>query len=224
VLEEHVHAYGRADYHERVQAGLEVYSAVGAACSSGFSARGPRRGRRYYRLTLARHCGHSEWFLGGKKVGFTMMRSHTGDDVDSQTISLTHKRTSKKIWFNDTYSRRVHHVESIAHEERRGNIVCHSGLRKVDCGELADRDVTVCYGDDVCFTHLRRANGMESKPGDSGGPVYRNLSKDRALATGLVSGGPRFDFVGLRDYSYYSHAERIERYHDIEICTLQRKC
>jgi YD repeat-containing protein len=240
IVEEHVQEYGRGDYRARVEAGLKLSTSPDeqSKCSSGFTARGLRKiGRPYYRLTLASHCGEHEWYLGGKLVGRTITRSESQDDVDSQVISLTRKRTSDKIWFDDPgpgtdkgYSRRIDHVESIADEERRGNIVCHSGQREVDCGTLADRDVSACYSigefGRLCFKHLRRANGMESKPGDSGGPVYRKMSKDRAIAVGLVSGGPTFlqSPIGTNDYTLYSHAQRIENYHQIALCTKRQPC
>jgi len=227
-VEDSVEPLGRGDYRERIEAGLRIRadSASGGSCSSGFSARGMRRGRRVYRLTTADHCGDHTWFLGGKRIGSTVALGTFNGDVDAQLIKIPRKRVSKKIWFNESYSRRIHHVESIASEEMRGQIVCISGWKSVECGELKDRDFSGCYREggvvEHCYTK-QRAAAMSSESGDSGGAVYRKFSKDRAIAVGTVS-GQRATALFFAKRVIYTHAERIERSHAVEICTLQIKC
>jgi hypothetical protein len=138
-------------------------------------------------------------------------------DVDVQTIKISPKNLSDRIFFNADFSRRVTSVESIATDEKRGNIVCWSGIKRVDCGDLEDRDADFRDSDsNLQLTNQRVANG-DVDPGDSGGPVYRKLADARAMAAGSVVGGGEYPF-GIDKEVYYSHIERIQNSLNGQIC------
>jgi hypothetical protein len=213
----------RTTYRKRIQAGLRIRqgSARGLACTSGYSVRKKIPKRTLYRLLTAGHCGDHQWYFGGVRFGETVALSPTST-ADAQTISLRYRRISNRIYFNPTFSRRVDHVESIASEEKKGQTVCFSGIKNVTCGELIDRDTSYCDDDSgACYTKQRKTK-FGARPGDSGAPVYRKLPKGGAIAVGLLSGSE--SVLGVRERMFYSHAERVERALNVEICTTRTKC
>lgn len=206
----------RTDLFTRQQAGLLISN--GGTCTSAFSAVDVSVSPKKYFVLTAGHCGTGTWTKGftGAVLGDVTRRSFAdGKTAEAEAISVSHGQTSNGL-FVPRYTRRVYRVETISNDEVKGQVVCQSGSTSgVRCGKLLERNYSApskVGGDKIWFYNLRRAT-YKAAGGDSGGPIYRKVSRKRAVAVGIHKG--RF---GIRSRAVYSHVQRVENELNLLIC------
>lgn len=177
------------------------------SCTNAFSARrqtdtlGGKNVYSYYMLTAGHCIGTREpgqdlkdqfhvWEQGGSKIGHMRHSTFTdGSDADGASIALTHSSiASKRVFITPGVYRPIKKTKRATQGEQVCASEGHTG--KVLCGKVTDADQNVRYKLDNGGTTLRHQEiaTPDSRPGDSGSPMYQPAGRNPITAAGILSG------------------------------------
>lgn len=182
-------------------------------CSTGFGVRSRATGSHY--ITSAWHCDkYGDFRFWNGQGGCCFMgfaRDNFYTDIDTALINLSYQGTkSDEFIFDGFYpnSGQTKQVSGVA-APRVGMLVCTSGsFSYANCSGQVTETVSDWVLEDLWKTRRPSVHGMEvstlngrnsiAVTGDSGGPVFQNVSNDtRAVAIGAISGAAAEWQVGV---------------------------